>query len=454
MQQFALMGSVVLLLGMLVIGFWVSKQIENGVLRNSAAATALFMRSFIEPEVQELGVQANLEPDSEQALTKLLSGTEFSRRVVSVKIWKEGGLVTFSSRKSVAGERFPETDNLKAAWRGEVAAEFDALKDQEDARERDAGIPLLEIYSPLRQNGTGRIIAVAEFYERADQLKAQLNRSILTSWLVVGSVTLLMLAALSGIVVRGSRTIKRQRLALEDQVRHLSELLAQNKDLHWRLQRASRRTVEINERYLRRISADLHDGPAQLLAFALLRLDSLKKRVGKDGDPKAQEELDLVQSSLSDALGEVRSLCNGLTLPELQALSAEALVRDVTAAHERRTGTGVEVVVEGTAPTLSQPIKIGLYRFVQETLNNAYHHAKGQGQRVRLNCRENRLEVEVSDRGQGFSAEARPNADCGLGLPGLRERIESLGGGVHIDSRPGEGTRVTMYCSLDNTSEA
>ncbi|WP_210396342.1 sensor histidine kinase [Motiliproteus sediminis] len=446
--QFTLTSAVVLILGMALIGFWVTDQIKNGVMRNTASSTAMFMSSFIEPVVQELAHQDSLSPETHTLLDELLNGTDLSRRVLSFKVWKQDGLVVFSSRHELIGKRFPVTADLERAWRGEVSAEFDQLVDEENALERAEGVALLEVYSPIRQNRTGRIIAVAEFYEHAEELNSNLFWSTLTSWLVVGGVTLLMLGALSVIVLRGNRTIEQQRRALETQVADLSSLLNQNEELRSRLQRASRRTAEINERYLRRISADLHDGPAQLMAFALLRIDSLRRVVPQDESGTGLHDVDTLRQSLTDALNEVRAICTGLALPELRTLSPEQLLRNAASAHERSTGTEVEVTIESAPAWLSQPYKICAYRFVQETLSNAYHHANGEGQKVRMRCVSGLLEIEVSDSGPGLQRGSAPAGDHGLGLPGLRERIESLGGNMRILSSKGQGTRVMMTCEV------
>jgi hypothetical protein len=119
--------------------------------------------------------------------------------------------------------------------------------DEEDALERARSLSLLEMYSPIREIHTGEIIAVAEFYETAEVLRKNLFSANLQSWMVVAVVTLAMLGALSGIVLRGSRTIDRQRTSLEQRVSELSRLLSQNEELRGKLQRASRRTTEINK---------------------------------------------------------------------------------------------------------------------------------------------------------------------------------------------------------------
>ena len=97
-----------------------------------------------------------------------------------------------------------------------------------------------------------------------------------------------MMGLLAGIVLRGSRVIAQQRGALEQRIGELSQLLAQNVELRQRVQGAAARATALNERYLRRISAELHDGPAQLLALASLRLGSAS--LGSRADTKSDEE--------------------------------------------------------------------------------------------------------------------------------------------------------------------
>jgi len=454
-MQFALAGSVVLLAGMIAIGVWVTRQIEDEVTRNTAASTALYMDSFVEPLLQELADGNTISLRAEQELDKLLKSTSLGREIVSFKVWKEGGLIVYSSHKSIVGQSFPTTPNLNRAWTGEVTAEFDTLDDEEDAMERVGGLPLvggpplLEIYSPIRESRTGRIIAVAEFNETAEVLKANLFAAVLTSWLVVGAVTASMLGLLSGIVLRGSRIIDSQRHALENRVAELSQLLAQNEKLHERVQRASRRTSEINEQYLRRIGSDLHDGPAQLLALAALRLDSLKSTILEMPEKvDRRSDLDVVQESLADALVDIRDICTGLTLPDLDDLSPANLLTKAAKEHERRTKTVVKVDIQSAPDAIEKSMKICLYRFVQEVLSNAYRHAGGAGQRLTCRYDGGVFEVEASDTGPGFVSSDKAPTTHGLGLPGLEERIESLGGTLQIISAPGEGARLILSCPV------
>ncbi len=447
-SQFALAGSVVLLAGMLVIGVWVTREIEEGVTRNTAAATAHYMDSILAPLSQELASSDSLSPGARRAVDEILINSAIGERIVTFKIWKPDGLVVYSSDPSIIGAQFEPSEGLRMAWTGEVVAHFDDLNDLEDANERALGVPLLEIYSPIREAWSGRVIAVAEFYEVATALQDNLFRARLTSWLVVAVVTLSMSGLLFGIVLRGSRTIQAQRVAQTSRLDELSRLIEQNNALHERVQRASNRATENNERYLRRISAELHDGPAQLLALASLRLDGIDSAAANGTEASS---LSVVRGALDDAMRDIRDICRGLSLPALESMTLPDILRSVVEAHAKRTGSDVSLTMGPEEPDMSQSLKICIFRFAQEGLNNAYHHAGNAGQKVESRVQDGVLHLSVSDAGPGFSPAdvPAPSESGGLGLAGLRERAESLGARFEIHTAPGEGTRLEMIAELN-----
>ncbi|MCM2475501.1 sensor histidine kinase [Rhizobium sp. CG5] len=432
-RQFVLAAAGVLLFGMSMIGFWVSGRIEDSVIHNAAAATALYVDSIIAPLTQELAKSNTLGEGARVALTETLSQGVLREKLIAFKIWKPDGTIVFSNEDGAIGKRFEMTDGLVTAKAGQIHAEFNQLEGPENEVERLSGLPLLEIYSPIREPWSGDIIGIAEFYENGVDLSSELTSARLQSWLVVGVVTLVMFALLFGIVARGSRLITRQRVALDEKVETLSALLAQNQALRRRVDQATHRTADLNERYLRRLSAELHDGPAQLLAFASLRLGSILPAGSTNQDGER------VKTALDDAMRDIRNICRGLTLPELDGLGVEDVLRRVIAAHESRTGTRVAFTCDPALPDLSKAEKICAYRFVQETLNNAARHAAGIGQQVTASAAGSGIEITVSDKGPGFN---RRTAGEGLGLLGLEERIAGLGGKLDLDSQ--NGARLTM----------
>ncbi len=448
--QFVLAGSLILLAGMFATGLWVTNKIEKSVTQNSASATALYMDSFIAPLVQELSERDELSEKAMKSLRHLFDDKLAGRGIVSLKIWKNGGRVVFSNHKPIIGRVFPLTPELTGAWAGNIEAVFDNLDDEEDRLERATGIPLLEMYSPIRDAATGNIIAVAEFYEDATKLEDELLRAKLESWFFVAAITLVILALLSGIVRRGSRTIERQRKGLEDRIEQLSTLLAQNEELRARARQSSMRSTEINEHFLRRISADLHDGPAQLLGLVLLRLDDLNPASAdaEKHSPAQKNDFEAIRRTLDDALGEIRNLSAGLALPELEKLSLHETMEKAVQRHERRTGTYVQGSYDNLPEKITMPFKISAYRFIQEALANAFLHAGAKDQRVDAGYDGHALQIVVSDNGPGFDLSNMASGD-GLGLLGLRERIESLGGSFEINSATGAGTRVSARIPLE-----
>ena len=129
-------------------------------------------------------------------------------------------------------------------------------------------------------------------------------------------------ALLFGIVKRGSDTINRQEPALTRQVAELTPLLDQNAALSDRVLSAAERSTTLNERSMRRVSSDLHDGPGQMLSLALLRLDDLQNRA-EAGRAPTPDELAEVETVLREAMTDMRSVAAGLRVPELAPMGSK-----------------------------------------------------------------------------------------------------------------------------------
>jgi signal transduction histidine kinase len=446
--QFNVVAAIVIGISMAVLGRWVASRIETGVITNTAAAAALYMDRFVEPHVQDLANSASLSAASLAAISELVETRGFGEHVVEVKIWRPDGTLVFSNPPGLIGTKHPIGESLASALRGRVVAEFDDLRDEENIPERELHVPLLEIYSPIREVNSGRVIAVAEFYQLGHELKTELSWAQFEGTLIVGGLSLLMLGALIGIVRRGSGTIISQQYALNGRVADLSRSLMLNEELRQDIAGANRRASESNERFLRRVSAELHDGPVQLIGLALLRLDGINPATPKE-TARSTETMEIVRGALKDALAEIRGLSHGLALPELENLSFEEALELAISNHERRSGTSVTVAVPDQLPDVPASIKTCVYRFVQEGLNNAFRHADGAEQRVEVTCDSAGFVVEVSDKGPGISDTPHASAKSGIGLTGMRDRIESLGGAMLIKVVPGQGTRLQATFRLN-----
>lgn len=234
----------------------------------------------------------------------------------------------------------------------------------------------------------------------------------------------------------------KQSVQLQATLVELKDLLSQNEHLRARLQQSSVEFATVNERTLQRIGADLHDGPAQLLSFALMRLHRFMPPTGATDAATAHgEDLGRIRGSIQDTLREVRSISAGLALPELELLSLEETIYLSISAHMDRTDTTVLFEIGDLPGTVSHPMKVCAYRLVQEALTNAVRHAGGKDQRVEARREGDAVLITVSDRGPGME-DAASVWRRGLGLPGLRSRVEAIGGHFELRSNPGEGTTV------------
>ncbi len=452
-RQFFVAGGAVALLAIALVGAFVTNLIEATVTRNSAAATALYVDSIIAPILPDLKTALALDETVERALDETLSQGALGQRLISFRLWRQDGTVLYSNDKALMGRRFAPNGDLQRAFSGEIVAHFDHADDEESTTERATGKRLLEIYNPVLQPWSGEIVAVLEFYEVSNEFENDIRSARLATWAAVILVTLLFFSVLSLIVFRGNRTIERQRLALAERIADLSSLLAQNTALSARVQRAAQRTAALNENFLRRVGADLHDGPAQLVAFAGLRIDSEVLLDPAVSRARREQEITAIKDSLDEAMHEIRSICTGLVLPDIEALGVGEVVERAVRAYRQRTGARVALVQEapGDLPAPPTAMRICVYRFVQETLNNGYRHARADGQSVRLSVTGHTLTVETADTGPGFDVAAvQPKS---LGLAGLRERIESLGGQFNISATP-QGTVVTMRLGLGEGEQA
>jgi signal transduction histidine kinase len=456
-QRFTLASAVILLAGMLGVGLWVQEQIETGVVNRTGATTSLYVDSFVSPYLQEYGHTGELSEAEIERLNHLLRDTPLGRQIVSFKVWDTRGTLLYSSDPSQIGRSFPMNDSMLRARLGDVVTTISPLEDEENAALAAEYEQLLETYSPVWLSGTNQVIAVAEFYQTTDALEQEIAVLQRRSWLVVGLAITLMFVLLSGFVRRASGTIERQKAELARRVDQLTEVLAQNQALHRRVRRAAASISVLNESYLRRIGAELHDGPTQELGLSLLNLDRAIAALEEEPDPDrdgALSTLTEMELMLRRALDELRGIAAGLILPELSELDLAGTVVRAVRAHERRSRSKVDLAVGELPPSAAMPLKTTVYRLIQEALNNAYLHADGIDARVEVRLQEEELVVEIEDHGPGFNPNKLTGSRDHIGLSGMRERAESVGGRFEIESQVGAGTTVRAWLPTDMEQEA
>lgn len=443
--QFFAAGGLLLLIAMVVAGVAISAIVLRATINHKAASTALFMQSIVVPFSNELFTSGHLSGSSIGKLDELMSSESFKGRFPYFEIWTPDGVIAYSNSSQIIGQRFPLPSGARRALQGDVVADYADLRAGEH-RIRGFGTSYLEIYSPVRAGPTGRVVAVAEIHEYTEPLQQDIASLQRSSWAVVAVSTIIIMLGLYGIVRRGSRTIERQNIALQTRMVEAERLARLNEGLRDRLQRASARLSEINEQFIRTVGAELHDGPAQLLGFSRLKLDEM----ADTADPAARSRIiQNLKSVLSEALHEIRTIAKGLVLPDLAGLQVDVIILRAVRAHEARTESKVHVEVEPIKTNVSEAVRTCAFRFVQEGLNNAFRHGHGLGQAVSCELRGSTLAIAVANTHDGSAASTDAPAEERLGLQGLRNRVESLGGVFTARFGTSGEARITMSLELE-----
>jgi signal transduction histidine kinase len=220
-------------------------------------------------------------------------------------------------------------------------------------------------------------------------------------------------------------------------------IAARNMTRHVRTEDALRRINDRLEEQARQIAQTLHDEAGQFLTAAHIAL----AEAGRELPAPSAERLQEVRDHLDRIEGQLRRLAHELHPRILDDLGLVMALQFLAIGFEKRRG--IAVIVDSELQTrLRSAVEIAVYRLVQEALSNASKHACARRVVVRLEQSPGALRCSVTDDGIGFDAAAlvaRPAAhDSGMGLSGIRDRIEGLRGTLHIDSAPGRGTRLSV----------
>ena len=213
---------------------------------------------------------------------------------------------------------------------------------------------------------------------------------------------------------------------------------------------ASHRLLSLTEEELSRIILDIHDGPVQYLFTALSLLTRIQNEIAQDPErADLLPELAQVGVLLESSLYEIKFFLGTFRPPEFHRRALLPVLQGLVIQHEERTGNTVELTAGELPDHIALPVKIALYRILQEALSNAYRHAQVDRHWVRLWSKDGCICMEVVDRGQGFEPPSLDELsdtlqETHIGLRGMRDRVALLGGEFQLFSRPGEGTRILV----------
>jgi signal transduction histidine kinase len=199
----------------------------------------------------------------------------------------------------------------------------------------------------------------------------------------------------------------------------------------------------------KRIARELHDSTSQSLTSLLIGLRALADRAGT---PEVQRQVEDLRGVVGHTLEELHALARQLRPSVLDDLGlAEAIARYVADCRSR-AGLGIDLALTGLAGRRLPPeVETALYRIVQEALTNVVRHAGARTASICVEQRPHSVRAIIEDDGCGFEPASIP-ADGHLGVHGIRERAELLGGTLIIESEPGHGT--SLFVELPLTEKA
>jgi signal transduction histidine kinase len=202
---------------------------------------------------------------------------------------------------------------------------------------------------------------------------------------------------------------------------------------------AERESGRLAER--QRLARDIHDTLAQGFVSIVLQLQAAEGEL-PGGAAAARRHLERARRTASDNLAEVRRLVWDLRPAPLRAASLGEALGRLTDRLTEETGVAATATVTGTPLPLSPDAEVTLLRVTQEALANVRKHAHAGRVALTLSYMDGEAALDVRDDGVGFASVDGSGPNGGLGLHGMRERVEALGGRLAVESAPGRGTTV------------
>jgi len=242
-------------------------------------------------------------------------------------------------------------------------------------------------------------------------------------------------------IQRAEAALRRAHDGLEHRVQERTAELARANDA---LRAMSLRLVEVQEQERRFIARELHDETGQVLTGLKMVVDQAV--LGAPEPVRAQ--LNQAVELIDQLIGRVRSLSLELRPQMLDDLGLLVALEWHFKRYTQQTGIRVDFQRTEVARRLPTTLETAIYRIAQEALTNVARHAGVKEVIVRLWLDAERVGLQVEDKGTGLVVEAALAARNSSGLSGMRERAELLGGDFTLDSKLGEGTRLTVELPL------
>lgn len=248
-----------------------------------------------------------------------------------------------------------------------------------------------------------------------------------------------------------SARVQASRFA-DPQLEHFGQSLNRSLDVieqdreHIRL--LADRVIEAQEQERKRIARELHDDTAQLLFAQLLRVSALSS----SPHPEVRETAEQIGEMMSEAMESVRRLGHELRPPALDDLGLRDALDDLVNRMSDQMGIPVQFTATELRKRVDPAVELVLYRVAQEALTNTWKHAQASKATAFISRDDEGVRLVIEDDGIGFDADSPSSSDgrgIGMGLFGMAERVELVGGTLTIDGARHPGTRVEAHIPLE-----
>lgn len=202
---------------------------------------------------------------------------------------------------------------------------------------------------------------------------------------------------------------------------------------------------EAQENERRRISRDLHDDSLQLLAAVIHQLDGA---INAEDEDKAKVQMVRAKQTITQTTDAIRRYCEALRPLLLDTLGLVASVELIGEELQRNANIKVDFDTQGESRPIRDEDKIHVFRVMQEAFHNIEKHSRATAVRVRWKYSGKDLEISITDNGIGMW-NFGPSPARSLGIQGMHERMELVGGKLKIESQPGFGTKVSLQIPFE-----
>lgn len=438
---------------------------------------AALLSATQQSQVIEIGLQHAMLDHNRDMLDQIIRSMVDDGTVDNIRILDSKGMVQVSSISGQVGQRFDYSQPTCQFCHPNTARPSNSSTIIDVRPNHRALLNMNMIYNQPKCYGCHdaqhKVLGMTMIEMSLNHLNSELTESfwriVFSSLVTLGLLIGLMTFALRRLVIhpveeltKGMTAIHRGDLDYElplmssaDELGELAESFdAMRKQLkssrteNIELQKQTQSLAILQERD--RLAREMHDNLAQTLGYINLRAAIADNQLVANQSLEARNSLAELKKAAKEAYTDVRESIFNLRSPNPSGDGLLSLLTNCISQYRAQYGIGVRLAVEDERlAEFPVEIQVQVHRIVQEALTNVRKHSKASQAWVRFEQVDHSVRIQVEDNGKGFDPAALTgNGSAQFGLQIMRERAESVGGELEIDSKPGAGTRVRLYVPI------